>query len=106
MTLFVTIIYTQGIQMTTRKKLCAIKGISEAKVDKIKVSSKPSLYAHCITSLLTCYTQEAAGKLIVSENYFQTIQHCTCSDLQQACILVTLHCIGGIVLVLCRIQDS
>lgn len=23
--------------MTTRKKLCAIKGISEAKVDKIKV---------------------------------------------------------------------
>ena len=70
-TLFVTIIHTQGIQMTTRKKLCAIKGISEAKVDKIKVSSKPSLYAHCITSLLTCYTQEAAGKLIVSENYFK-----------------------------------
>jgi len=27
----------QGIQMTTRRKLCAIKGISEAKVDKIKV---------------------------------------------------------------------
>lgn len=29
----------QGIQMTTRKRLCSIKGISEAKVDKIKVPS-------------------------------------------------------------------
>ncbi len=29
----------QGVQMITRKRLCAIKGISEAKVDKIKVSS-------------------------------------------------------------------
>ena len=26
----------KGVQMTTRKKLCAIKGLSEAKVDKIK----------------------------------------------------------------------
>lgn len=26
----------KGIQMTTRKKLCSIKGFSEAKVDKIK----------------------------------------------------------------------
>lgn len=26
----------KGVQMTTRKRLCAIKGISEAKVDKIK----------------------------------------------------------------------
>ena len=27
----------QGVQMTTRKKLCQIKGISEAKMEKIKV---------------------------------------------------------------------
>ena len=26
----------RGIQMTTKKKLCAIKGLSEAKVDKMK----------------------------------------------------------------------
>ena len=26
----------QGIQMCTKKKLCALKGLSEAKVDKIK----------------------------------------------------------------------
>ncbi|KAA0195613.1 hypothetical protein HAZT_HAZT010301 [Hyalella azteca] len=26
----------KGVQMTTRRKLCAIKGLSEAKVDKIK----------------------------------------------------------------------
>jgi len=28
--------YVQGIQMSTKKKLCSIKGLSEAKVDKIK----------------------------------------------------------------------
>ena len=32
-------VWFQGIQMTTRKKLCAIKGLSEAKVDKIKEAS-------------------------------------------------------------------
>jgi len=26
----------QGVQMSTKKKLCSIKGLSEAKVDKIK----------------------------------------------------------------------
>ena len=26
----------RGVQMTTRRKMCAIKGLSEAKVDKIK----------------------------------------------------------------------
>ena len=30
----------QGIQMTTKKKLCNIKGLSEAKVEKIKVINK------------------------------------------------------------------
>ena len=29
-------LWFQGIQMTTRKKLCLIKGISEAKMEKIK----------------------------------------------------------------------
>lgn len=28
--------YFKGVQMTTRKKLCTIKGISEAKMEKIK----------------------------------------------------------------------
>ena len=28
--------HSQGVQMTTRKKLCNIKGISEAKMEKIK----------------------------------------------------------------------
>lgn len=27
----------QGVQMTTRRKMCQIKGISEAKMEKIKV---------------------------------------------------------------------
>ena len=32
--------HLQGIQMTTKKRLCSIKGITEAKVDKIKVLDK------------------------------------------------------------------
>jgi len=32
----ITVCLWQGIQMCTKKKLCNIKGISEAKVDKIK----------------------------------------------------------------------
>lgn len=36
--LLLLMVLDQGIQMTTRKKLCNIKGISEAKVDKIKVN--------------------------------------------------------------------
>lgn len=32
----------RGIQMTTRRRLCMIKGISEAKVDKIKEVSNIS----------------------------------------------------------------
>lgn len=39
----------KGIQMTTRRALCNVKGLSEAKVDKIK---------------------EAANKLIVSQVHF------------------------------------
>lgn len=39
----------KGIQMTTRRALCNVKGLSEAKVDKIK---------------------EAANKLIVSQIHF------------------------------------
>ena len=29
----------KGVQMTTKKRLCTIKGLSEAKVDKIKVTA-------------------------------------------------------------------
>jgi len=39
----------KGVQMTTRRALCNVKGLSEAKVDKIK---------------------EAANKLIVSQSLF------------------------------------
>lgn len=48
----------KGIQMTTRRALCNVKGLSEAKVEKIK---------------------EAANKLIVSKNYlytFSELSHC------------------------------
>lgn len=31
-----SLIFFKGVQMTTRKKLCTIKGISEAKMEKIK----------------------------------------------------------------------
>jgi len=36
--------------MTTKKRLCAIKGITEAKVDKIKVQEKMNL-----TNLSACF---------------------------------------------------
>ena len=42
----------KGIQMTTRKALCNIKGLSEAKVEKIK---------------------EAAGKMLVKWDLFFTV---------------------------------
>ncbi len=47
--------------MTTRKKLCNIKGISEAKVDKIKVNILAEFQ-----KLTSPILQEATGKLIVS----------------------------------------
>lgn len=36
LTLSKSLFYIKGVQMTTRKKLCTIKGISEAKMEKIK----------------------------------------------------------------------
>ena len=57
--------------MTTRKRLCAIKGISEAKVDKIKVLvlfSAPSLYGKYETEqdvwVWSGYGQTATPKLM------------------------------------------
>ncbi|EEC08841.1 meiotic recombination protein DMC1/LIM15 homolog [Ixodes scapularis] len=45
----------RGVQMTTRKKLCAIKGISEAKVDKIKeVVAKIADGGGFLTALEVC----------------------------------------------------
>lgn len=45
----------KGVQMTTRKRLCAIKGISEAKVDKIKeVIAKVAGGASFLTALEVC----------------------------------------------------
>ncbi|XP_065183788.1 meiotic recombination protein DMC1/LIM15 homolog [Sycon ciliatum] len=41
----------KGIQMTTRKRLCAIKGISEAKVDKIKEASLKLAESGFLTAL-------------------------------------------------------
>ena len=36
---FLHIVHAKGVQMTTKKRLCTIKGLSEAKVDKIKVTA-------------------------------------------------------------------
>lgn len=45
----------KGVQMTTRKRLCAIKGISEAKVDKIKeIIAKVAGGAGFLTALEVC----------------------------------------------------
>uniref|UniRef100_A0A2P2I8X6 Meiotic recombination protein DMC1/LIM15 homolog n=1 Tax=Hirondellea gigas TaxID=1518452 RepID=A0A2P2I8X6_9CRUS len=45
----------KGIQMTTKRKLCAIKGLSEAKVDKIKeVVAKLSGAEAFVTALVVC----------------------------------------------------
>lgn len=41
----------QGIQMTTKKRLCSIKGITEAKVDKIKEATTKLLDAGFLTAL-------------------------------------------------------
>lgn len=38
----------KGIQMTTRKALCNIKGLSEAKVEKIKEAAGKMLVRYCI----------------------------------------------------------
>lgn len=43
----------KGIEMITKKKLCAIKGLSEAKVDKIKEAVlKVSGVGNCLTTAL------------------------------------------------------
>lgn len=39
--------------MTTRKRLCAIKGLSEAKVEKIKVNSY--VYGCIFASIYECF---------------------------------------------------
>ncbi|KAK7072995.1 Meiotic recombination protein dmc1 [Halocaridina rubra] len=45
----------KGVQMTTRRKLCNIKGLSEAKVDKIKeVAAKLSGGDGFVTALVVC----------------------------------------------------
>ncbi|XP_063889189.1 meiotic recombination protein DMC1/LIM15 homolog isoform X1 [Scylla paramamosain] len=45
----------RGVQMTTRRRLCAIKGLSEAKVDKIKeVAAKVSGGDGFVTALVMC----------------------------------------------------
>ncbi|XP_042230038.1 meiotic recombination protein DMC1/LIM15 homolog [Homarus americanus] len=45
----------RGVQMTTRRKMCTIKGLSEAKVDKIKeVTAKLSGGEGFVTALVMC----------------------------------------------------
>lgn len=46
-----SVIYEQGVQMTTRKKLCTIKGISEAKMEKIKEASNKLVDPGFLTAL-------------------------------------------------------
>ena len=51
--------------MTTRKRLCSIKGISEAKVDKIKV-----IYSTSMFTSIFFFVQEASAKLVVCKILF------------------------------------
>ncbi|CAB3993934.1 meiotic recombination DMC1 LIM15 homolog [Paramuricea clavata] len=68
-------IYTiKGVQMTTRRKLCQIKGISEAKMEKIKVCIFMILQTICTLLeaaentlaclLLRCFVPRELGSVI------------------------------------------
>lgn len=50
----------QGVQMTTRRKMCQIKGISEAKMEKIKVKfiSMTSELSKTYTNILEFLTMK------------------------------------------------
>ncbi|XP_018016362.1 meiotic recombination protein DMC1/LIM15 homolog [Hyalella azteca] len=64
----------KGVQMTTRRKLCAIKGLSEAKVDKIKeVVAKLSGADAFVTALVVCERRRCVFKVIFidTENTFR-----------------------------------
>lgn len=43
--------HIKGVQMTTRKKLCQIKGISEAKMEKIKEAANKLIDPGFLTAL-------------------------------------------------------
>lgn len=51
-----------GVNMTPRRQLLKIKGLSEAKVEKIKVRVIHALYG---ANLLTICAQEAVHKIMV-----------------------------------------
>lgn len=54
----------KGIQMTTRKALCNIKGLSEAKVEKIKEAVGKML----VKELITCSTFGLNAGLFVTSD--------------------------------------
>ncbi|CAG0905144.1 unnamed protein product [Cyprideis torosa] len=53
----------KGVQMTTRKKLAGIKGMSEAKADKIKEAAMQSQSAGFVTALQYCDQRKQVFKI-------------------------------------------
>lgn len=49
-----SLFYIKGVQMTTRKKLCTIKGISEAKMEKIKEAANKLCVGVSISFAFLC----------------------------------------------------
>lgn len=54
LTLSKSLFYIKGVQMTTRKKLCTIKGISEAKMEKIKEAANKLCVGVSISFAFLC----------------------------------------------------
>lgn len=54
LTLSKSLFYIKGVQMTTRKKLCTIKGISEAKMEKIKEAANKLCVSVSISFAFLC----------------------------------------------------
>lgn len=55
LTLSKSLFYIKGVQMTTRKKLCTIKGISEAKMEKIKEAANKLCVGVSISFAFLCW---------------------------------------------------
>uniref|UniRef100_A0A8R1Z3A0 Meiotic recombination protein DMC1/LIM15 homolog n=1 Tax=Pristionchus pacificus TaxID=54126 RepID=A0A8R1Z3A0_PRIPA len=53
----------KGIMMTTRKRMCEIKGLSEAKVDKIKEGAAKLMKTGFITALEVCSRRKQVFKI-------------------------------------------
>lgn len=61
----------KGIQMTTRRALCNVKGLSEAKVDKIKEASNK-----LIVRDLSCFNLRAPCDWLQSFSFMNARNYC------------------------------